>query len=533
MFKCFGCECSFSNNETLILHVELAHMYWDTFQCTESECTKKYVNFYSYKKHRNLKHGVQLHPHETSETNFFNADSNFPFAVEDVTTDEELYTDSSGSSSDESEYFDEEQIEDSISFDVSGKYGTNFKTKTTLFAAKLYKLSSVPRKYVNEIINDVSDLFECYKNSFKNEFNNKAASFSKNSFTLSEINEVFAELSNPFHNIQTEAKRCKLFETNGTFIPPQNYKLGEAKVIVEKNGEKISCIKEICAQFIPIRKVLKLFFELPDVLKNTLQYMNNVQENKIVIQNIIQGSLYQEKVKAFKDKTLLPVILAFDDYETNNPLGSHKGISKCGATYLSCPALPPDLRSKLENIFLFLLFNTKHRAQYINKIIFMKAMEELEFILHEGIPITVDNVTKQVHFLLILIYEDNLGIKSIFGYAESFQATYFCWHCLTRRNDIQFVFNERDCKLRNRENYDELLAKNDVSLSGIKEVCVFDEMSNFDHRESVYVDPLHDVPDGILRYDVAESLNYFIYKKKYFTIANLNLRLAGFNYGDN
>lgn len=291
MFKCFACDCSFDNNKTLVLHVELAHRYYDTFQCTESACQKNYVNFCSYKKHRNLKHGVELLPHKICEKKNVNADFSLPSVIEEATADEELYTDSSDSSSDESDYFVEDEIEDNFSSDVSENYETDFKTKTTLFAAKLYKLTSVSRKYVNEIINDVSDLFESYTNSVKNEFNNKAASFSKNSFTLSEISEVLDEFSNPFHNIKTEAKRLKLFEKNGTFIPPQNYKLGEAKVIVEKNGEKVSSIKEICAQFIPIRKVLKLFFELPNILKNTLQYMENVKENKFVIQNIIQGSI--------------------------------------------------------------------------------------------------------------------------------------------------------------------------------------------------------------------------------------------------
>ena len=84
--------------------------------------------------------------------------------------------------------------------------------------------------------------------------------------------------------------------------------------------------------------MLTLFFELPGILDSTLDYVNTVQKNSIIFRN-------------YKDKIVLPLICAFDDYENNNPLGSHKGVSKCGATYLSCPALHPDLQSKLENIF--------------------------------------------------------------------------------------------------------------------------------------------------------------------------------------
>jgi len=35
-----------------------------------------------------------------------------------------------------------------------------------------------------------------------------------------------------------------------------------------------------------------------------------------------------------------PLILHFDDYEPNNPLGSHAGRGKCGAVHLWIPCLP-------------------------------------------------------------------------------------------------------------------------------------------------------------------------------------------------
>ena len=189
--------------------------------------------------------------------------------------------------------------------------------------------------------------------------------------------------------------------------------------------------KDICAQFISIRKVLTLFFELPGILDSTLDYVNTVQKNSIIFRNIVQGCLYQEKTKDYKDKIILPLICAFDDYKNNNPLGSHKGVSKCGATYSSCPALHPDLQSKLENIFLFLLFNTKNRMEFINKIVFTKAKEELNYIQHNGISITVGNEKKQLYFALILISGDNLGLHSVLGYVESFSAILFCRFSLT------------------------------------------------------------------------------------------------------
>lgn len=133
------------------------------------------------------------------------------------------------------------------------------------------------------------------------------------------------------------------------------------QVIVKREGEKEIVMKDIVEQFIPMRHVFKQFFELPDLFNNTLQYLNDLQKHSTLVTNIVKGSLWKEKIKNYPNKTVFPIILYFDDYETNNPLGSHKGVAKCGAVYLDLPILPPEYQSKLENLFLFIIFKTDHR----------------------------------------------------------------------------------------------------------------------------------------------------------------------------
>jgi len=49
----------------------------------------------------------------------------------------------------------------------------------------------------------------------------------------------------------------------------------------------------------------------------------------------------------------------FDDYEeSGNVLGSHSGVHKLGAVYVSTPCLPPNRSTTLSNIFLALLFHS-------------------------------------------------------------------------------------------------------------------------------------------------------------------------------
>ena len=151
-------------------------------------------------------------------------------------------------------------------------------------------------------------------------------------------------------------------------------------------------------RFVRLRKVLKQFFELPNVLCGTSDYLKHLQSNFKIVSNLVQGSFWKEKVSRFEGKTVLPLFLYFDEYENNNPLGSHKGMGKCGAVYVTIPCLPPTYQSKLENIFLFLIFNILDRETFRNKIIFSKTVEELNFLQQTGIDITCSGGSFRIYF---------------------------------------------------------------------------------------------------------------------------------------
>ena len=120
-----------------------------------------------------------------------------------------------------------------------------------------------------------------------------------------------------------------------TFILPETYTIGERRDYRKHNDKQSLVHVPVCVQFIPIRKVLQKFFELPDVLDKTIQYVQSLLENSKFITNIIQGTLLKNTVFLEPNRITLPLLIYFDDYENNNPLGSHKGINKCGAVHVA------------------------------------------------------------------------------------------------------------------------------------------------------------------------------------------------------
>jgi len=84
--------------------------------------------------------------------------------------------------------------------------------------------------------------------------------------------------------------------------------------------------------------------------------------------------------------------------------------------------------------------------------------------------------------------------------------------------EFPFVFTEskyRD-KSRNEQNYEECLKENDVSKTGMKENCIFHEYKNFHVTANKSVDLMHDLLEGVLKYDSPLVLNIYIKEKKLF-----------------
>ncbi|OXU17471.1 hypothetical protein TSAR_004965 [Trichomalopsis sarcophagae] len=139
----------------------------------------------------------------------------------------------------------------------------------------------------------------------------------------------------------------------------------------------------------------------------------------------------------------------FEDYENTNLLGSHEGLSKSGAVYIGIPL-------KVENIFLFILFNTIDRQVFKNPVIFFRAVEELNYLIRAGIDIDLaNNRHEKVYFKLALFIGDNFEVCSILGLSESFKSKFFCHHCIVNQSEKNTVFLKKDCNLRTVNNYDE------------------------------------------------------------------------------
>lgn len=84
--------------------------------------------------------------------------------------------------------------------------------------------------------------------------------------------------------------------------------------------------------------------------------------------------------------------------------------------------------------------------------------------------------------------------------------------------------------LRNCENYSEDIVINDQSKTGIKKDFVLNKLDYFHVTNIMFVDPMHDITEGVSNFGMCAVLDYYIGKGT-FTIDGINQRIKNFTFG--
>ena len=142
-------------------------------------------------------------------------------------------------------------------------------------------------------------------------------------------------------------------------------------------------------------------------------------KNTELCESFLQTKQYEEGI--YKD--ICDGSYYFDESQTENPLGSKKGIHKLGCIYFILRNLPPKYNSVLMNIHVVTLFHSQDLKTYGFDNI-LKPLDDLKILETQGIEVPFSDVA--LLGSVIQVTGDNLGLHGLFGFVESFSATYFC-----------------------------------------------------------------------------------------------------------
>ena len=395
-----------------------------------------------------------------------------------------------------------------------------------LMSLELYNCSVVPRNIVQKVISTTIHFSsKIFMSWVLNKLSHSCSSDISN--VLDNLKIILSEADETFKKFKTEAARFQTYINRGLMINPVEQILHQKDVDVVVNDALKKSKKSITLHRIPLHWSLKLLFEIPGCFDLVKNYMEELKREKNIISNFTQGKLWKEKYATChlgEDELLIPIFVYEDAFETGNGLGSHAGFQNLGGVYITIPTFPPHISSQLRYILLGLIFKDKDREIYGNRAIFRQLIAELNSLRNEGLVINVKNKKYKLFFQLGLLTGDNKGLNEIMGFDTNFTSGKCCRNCSANIDEIRSLCVEKPELIRSYTSYTKDLELNDCSKTGLKEACVFNDVSGFHVLDSLSYDTVHDEFLGKISYAMLHICDSLIYKHEYFKLEFLNER---------
>lgn len=388
------------------------------------------------------------------------------------------------------------------------------------FVAQLYQ-KPIVRLIVQKIIEEFRDTIQNVSEYFLQQLKSQLPS---NLYNFDNCKIFILE------NIDREYKRFQYLRKSKYFISPQSFFIGEYYGNKSKEQNTILTVQKCEGQIIPMRETLKTLLELPgfyEKISSVLKTNIAATYTDKTYTSVCDGTIWKSIREHYPNKTVIPLFSYYDDFETNNPLGSAARIYKVGGLYRSIAILPWQYASLLENIFLVQQINSSDRMYFGNAKCFRCVIEELKHLSNEGIVIRDTNGYEYIlYFVMIALLGDNLGLNGLLGVNESFSSDYFCRICRAVKSNTRSATFEDESLLRTPQNYCEDVSK---LAYGVNEECTFNEIPHFDCSINITCDIMHDLFEGVCRYDLTKIIQYFL-TENFFTMEHLNERIKYFNH---
>ena len=296
------CVVHFDTPEALFLHIRTCHSVLTHYVCGQEACGRTFQRLDSFQRHITNLHtqqrplDVMVRPEVIQQ----------PFMGDDL-IENDLPP----------------QIETINIADIIEKI-------IQRYLSTLYRNKNVTRKTIQEIIDSTGDLLSNVWTILGN--------FIPANDKTHEHLKTF--LNQPFFEHNTEYKRMKSMKRMGFFIAPEKVVIRQRVDEKTIDGRVMLVPVEVTLSFIPLRTLFNTIFSLPNVFQIANSYLYE-QDQNVVIDDFGHSPFWKSKRDTlFRDKFVVPLYIYYDEFECNNPLGSHARVHKLGAVYVSLRCFP-------------------------------------------------------------------------------------------------------------------------------------------------------------------------------------------------
>lgn len=344
-----------------------------------------------------------------------------------------------------------------------------------------------------------------------------------------------------FSGLQTEHMQLKAFEKELGYIKPVHIELGSVRRNVVSGGKYVVKNEMAYGYIVPFMKQLVQLLAMPEVNLGMQQKHTDSFADGFEMTAVHDGKLFQSDHFFQRYPNALQFGLYTDEFEIVNPIGSHRRKHKVTAVYWILLNIPEEHRSKLRVIQLYAVA----RSQFLKQFGWYKLLKDLcdsLKALFQGVDLDIPKFGPKRYFgKLCYVLADTLAAHSLGGFKEGVGgAIKPCRTCEVAKKDLVNVHSADMCHLRDEmEHRDRVEMLTAISKQakqfwskewGITGSTVLSTVPDFKVTKALLHDPMHDILEGIARYELRAMLHLFIVSRKFFSLAELNSRMQNFEY---
>ena len=492
----------------LLRHLKRSHAFYPgkkfKLSCDQEGCHQSFSTFSGFRKHLNKKH--------SSDTDSTENESVTPSVnvSEHVTPSLNL-----------SEQIPSEQIpEQPQNSQCSNQTRKHAQEMCASLIAKL-ESSGVATNTIKSVVENMEELVEELHSNVKEE----VTKLLPNDEDLrAKFDDYFQNIENPFSEINTETKWRRHFTEKWGIVEPVEFALGVR--YDRRRNRTTGTYDQVPVTdtfvYIPLLETLKFIFTNQEICDHFVQPC----EETGVYRDFCDGSHYKDH-PLFSKTNALQIQIFYDDFEVANPLGSKHGIHKIGSIYFVLRNLSPKINSSLMNIHLLALFHTADIKRYGFDAILEPIVRDLKVLETIGIDLPFSD--EPVKGSIAQVTGDNLGLHTLFGYLESFNATYYCHYCIVDKETAQTIFSDDDANitLRNRTLHGQHCKD---TTFGVRTTSLLSDLQYFHVTDNYAVDIMHDILEGVGQFELKLLFEY-LSANNILSQTDICNRIYSFNYG--
>ena len=415
--------------------------------------------------------------------------------------------------------------------EVHSSQAVNKDYFNSMFTLSLQAEHNLSQAGVDAVIASASTLVDVHVKALRDQFMKK---LEERNIDPAIFNDV--AVGHGLSEYESASKRQSHIERNLPYVGPREVVLGTH--YVTKNGMLTERTNK--GYIIPFEESLKCLLEMPEVWHH-VQNPRCATSNEFML-DICDGQYMRTHPLFTRNPRAIQIALNTDDLEIVNPLGSHIKKHKVTIFYYTITNIPPQYRSRLTAIQPLAVAKTKQvRVENGLQKLLHDFITVINMLSSGGLQMQLHNTQHITEGALVLVPADTHAAHRIGEFKEGVSfAVKNCRNCKTSGNMIATKYLDSQCNEKNHDTHVDRCAHLDnlskktrtywSKLWGINNASCLLEVKDFPLSQGLVQDPMHLLLEGVVRRELANVLNRFIYAEHYFTLQWFNTALTGFSY---